>query len=100
MPVLELLSILYNMISHTAYKHSVCDKGRSDEGMMETRTDASFQQTLTSLLCGAQKRVGINRETDMLGAVTNLQEHEIKSEEINYKGLEVIYNKAYKEIRE
>lgn len=100
MPVLELPSVLYNMVSHTAYKHNVCDKGRSDERLMETRTDISFQQLLTSLLCGAQKRVGITRGTDMLGANKNLQEHEIKGEEINYKDLDANYNNEYKEIRE
>jgi hypothetical protein len=36
----------------------------------------------------------------MLGAVKNLQEREIKGEDISYKGLEVIYNNEYKEIWE
>jgi len=55
---------------------------------------------LTSLLCGAHKRVGINGRTDMLGAAKDLQKHEIKYEEINYKDLEAIYNNEYKELQE
>ena len=36
----------------------------------------------------------------MLGAAKDLQKHEIKYEEINYKDLEAIYNNEYKELQE
>jgi hypothetical protein len=63
--------------------------------LMETRIDISFQQLPTSFSCRAKKRVGIYRGTGMLGAVKNLQEHEIKGDEVNYKDLDAIYNNEY-----
>lgn len=62
-------------------------------------TNISFQQLLISILRGAQKWVGINRGTEMLGAVKDLQEHETKGAEIIYRDLDATYNKEYKAIK-